>query len=344
MRSPVLMWCLAALWVAFTAIYLAQYGSPDWHGNEIYSSLADRGIWYRLGTDNAAAWFTGSLGIITFLTKNWDNLATWPLILLVIGPVSEAMQGEIDQQTLMGSIKLFLYWCGLWAVIFVINFAVYFLIAAVLCAAFSIGLLALLTVKSGQALVTERGPLSAFLLSLLFAGGLTGAMVIGSAALFFFAYVFEAADSNQLFVAFSDLVAGDALWFFIKLAPLCYLSNRIYFARQDGGTAWLGVIPPLVAVLTFAIWPHFQDLLWVVQHPSWNAIVATIDAAVSYIVLPYELLRLSLQDPHLLSEWLNQQIADAGPSLFRLAHLYPTAFLLVATGMFASALFQPGNN
>lgn len=313
------------------------------HNEEIQSHLPDYSSaignvnWHHHIAPRIQGWFE-DFGLYQIMAENAETWFGLPLFLILLGFFDKGIN-------LTGAVSFYVGWVFLGLLIFVLYAFAYFFALIACGVLFLIGLITLYAARTGKALVTERRIGKALSASVLCAGALTGGLLVGSFALYFLAWPFggEVLDQEvsrqvlqgamRFWAPFVDLIAADSVWVFLKLIPVCFLANRFFVAKSDGGRSWLGVIPPLTAMTLFAIWPHAADVIAFLQDPSWERWYAALSNAWEYMRLPFDLITMAIEDTTLLLEWLDNELTEAGPSFFRLAHLYPMAFIALGLGM-----------
>lgn len=239
-------------------------------------------------------------------------------------------------------------WVGLIFALIAIVVAIYLLVIASFIAMAAIGVIALFAAKTGKALVKERNRGKAILIAIGWAGVLAMGCIIGSVGL---AVIFDALKlfdrsafywgENPNFTyqietfwgiwkAVDEWLLRDSYLFFIKLIPVLYFANRVYVARSVGGTAWLGVIPPVIAMLIFFIFDHYTIIYNFLVDPTALNFDVVLMKMIEIISLPLKLATMAFDNPQSVLAWADSEIVQSKISLFRLSHLLPTAFWIVA--------------
>lgn len=252
--------------------------------------------------------------------------------------------------------------------LFVLGWIVALVGLALLAGGFAVGFISIYAVKSGKALVRERSASRALGHSVIAAAGLTFGMLLGSAALTFTNwwiaqqhgfFWFDHWDESPIWGIWSvadnwliDWICEDSIWFFLKLVPICYLANRIFVARHPRQQRWndapagqwtwlrnwLGVVPPLFAMLVFSVVVHFEELRALLTQPSSEVVLTIAVRTLDNLSQPIRLALLVYTDPSQFNVWLSAELSEAGTNFFKLAKLYPTGFALFGVSMAARAL------
>jgi hypothetical protein len=231
-------------------------------------------------------------------------------------------------------------------VIVAVLYAIFTAIAiAAWTAMFLAGVFSFYTVKSDlKGLVQTKQPLHAFILSLAWASVLTTGCILGSFPLLWtFTFFEEQASYIQhfeqsygegydvkgfLLCMYNWLLVG-AYGFFFKTTVAIFVANRTFIARQRGGNAWLGIIPPIGAMLIFFFAEHW-DLVTnaLASHPHLERLVQELWAA---IILPVDLAIQAITNPDAVVQWGISKFRNSDGSIFRLASdLNPTIFSIIA--------------
>lgn len=218
--------------------------------------------------------------------------------------------------------------------------------AVAMLAGVVVAFLAILAAKSGKALVEDEDAGSALVGSVFVAAGLTIAIVVGSVALL----ILSDMATHQYRFGGTRWIGGtgwigeifdDSVWFFGSLIPVCFLANRIFVARRAGGSAWLGIIPPLIAMLIFSIAIQADEIAALWQNPSREIVMTIWDRTLVNLRQPIDLVVLGWQSPDALRALLMERIGADWPNLFKVAHFFPTAFSAFAISMAGRALISP---
>ena len=244
---------------------------------------------------------------------------------------------------LLPIIPTILYW-----IVVIIAGLVLAVVVLAVAAIIIAGIVALYAAKSAKALVTERRAMPALWYSVVAAAGLSGAVMLSSVTILASSppateflgikLVTPPIESVNDVLRWLLILVDDSVAFFIRLVPICFLANRIFIAREVRGFAWLGVVPPIAAMVTFSIAVHYDDVVAILQNPSREVFVAIADQTLENLSQPFQLAALGLRNPDALLSLLKQEFVTAWPNLFKLAHFYPTAFFLYGAVVAGRAL------
>ena len=234
---------------------------------------------------------------------------------------------------------------GFFILLYIIMWAVAILMVV---ASLVLGVVALTAAKSGKALVTEQHSGRAFVMALSWSAVLTVGCTIGSFGLLISLYtalgpafedrmaqVYNANSAGTLWSAWifiDQWIMTGAYLFWLKTALILYLANRMFLARELGGNAWFGVIPPLFAMVLFFITDHWGIISNALNNPSLGNITSLQQALWSVLILPFELAWKAFGVPDQVVAWARERVILSDGSLFRLK-LFPSAFLIVGLAM-----------
>lgn len=242
--------------------------------------------------------------------------------------------------------------------LFVIAIVVYLLMIAAILALVLLGLASLVIAKSGKALVYQERWQSALLSSVKWSGTITTGCMLGSIGLIIATqyalddtlidrlkqhyYLGLNGDINEAFVY--NWLLADSYMFFTKVAIALYFSNRIYMARQRGGTHWLQVLPPLFAMVLFFCADHGASVLKFLTTLDFSEGRALAIEATEDIWLPIDLLIKAVTQPVDVLLWGKTVLLSADGSVFKLGKHFPSLFCVVAVVFSVRALFQDPEN
>lgn len=245
-------------------------------------------------------------------------------------------------------VKLFVSLVGFAIIVALIIWAV---MIAALVASLLLGLVSVYIVKSSRGLVKEQETGAALVMAVSWAAVLTVGCILGSLGLIaalnasfgsmYLEGVIKSYDvpqtgTVQSFWIFLDRwIIPSAYSFFGKTATIIFLANRIFVARQSGGSAWLGVVPPLFAMLVFFAVDHWDLVARAFGSLTIPDFLALMKALWAVIYLPVELLILTVSNPNAAIEWGHQKLVASNGSMFKLAELFPSVFwiLVLAYGI-----------
>lgn len=236
----------------------------------------------------------------------------------------------------------------LWLIMYAIAIGAF---VACLCS----GIISFFIVKTKKALVREQSPGAAVLMSLGWSAVLSVGFILGSFGLVVSlgwalgdAFAAQFASTYQYGLAFGTFwglwayldrwVLGSAYVFFVKTGVVLYLANRVFLARRRSGSSWLGVIPPLCAMVVFFVADHWNAVLSVVVNPTAANFTLLLQAFWAVIYLPIDLVVKAVTAPEAVLTWARDRIVSSDGSLFKLAELFPTIFWLVGLALAGKAL------
>ncbi len=246
-------------------------------------------------------------------------------------------------------VKLFMYLIAIAVVLYLIALAIAITAFVAMLLA---GILSVYIVKSARALVREDRPGPALALSLAWASVLTVGCILGSFALFVasanaFGDEFvrqmertygEIYDFQGFLLFVDNWILGSAHAFFVKTTAAIYLANRVFIARRLGGDAWLGIVPPLGAMVIFFAAEHWELILGAFSSRSHLERLAL--EAWQTIYLPVDLAIGVVKNPDAVVQWGIMKFKQSNGSLFKLASLFPTIFWIIAIAFGIKALAQ----
>src|SRR5215813_2447908 len=226
------------------------------------------------------------------------------------------------------------------ALVVAIIYAIFLAIAlAAFVAMLLAGVISFNIVKSGAKGLVKAGPAPrAMMLSLAWASVVTTGCILGSFALVW-ALALSAGDDfghhmSQRYgevydfrgftLGFYNWILVGAYAFFFKAAAIIYLANRIFIARNSGGHAWLGVVPPLLAMLIFFCTEHWDLVVNALTNRPhagrlWEELWVVIMA-------PVELALQAIRNPDALIQSGIQKFKESDGSIFRLGKDFPKIF------------------
>jgi hypothetical protein len=247
---------------------------------------------------------------------------------------------------------------GIFAIGFIIVLVLYIITIVIyigtLIAFIFLGAISVLTAKSNRALVQDEDTLTASASSLLWAGALTTGCIIGSVGLYeLMRYIWgdsiDASFAREYGVSHSFLgsllvlekwILKDAYWFFIKVAGLLYVSNRVFWTRRSGGSIFMIVLPPTLGFILFFAYANWSDIYDILTDMSYRSLASIYSAFTDAIYLPIELTKKFLRNPEYMYTWSLQRVRDSQGSIFRLASLMPTIFFVIAGVFLLRSIFS----
>ena len=220
-----------------------------------------------------------------------------------------------------------------------------------------LGLMSIFMARSNKkALVTQEKASIAFVSAVSWAGTLAVGCMIGSVGLLITLHFAIGGDYGGQVIAFhtqdtyasnwsaflSNWIVLDALRFFLSVSVLLYLTNRVHIALKKGGTHWLGVIPPICAIVIFFFAKHWAFIFELIETRELPAIKQLALMALQEIRLPFDLILLLFTDRASLVEWGQTLMYASEGSLFQLADFFPSIFVLVALAFAAQNTIDGG--
>ena len=236
-------------------------------------------------------------------------------------------------------------------VVYIVIFAV---LGAALIACICLGFVSVFIVKSAKALVRENEVGSALLMSSGWAAVLTVGCILGSFGLLWsMSFALGQSYSASMMRSY-ELHDGGGFWsiwmfldqwiimgaylFFAKTAAALYLANRVFLARRNGGRSWLGVVPPIGAMLLFFTVDHWPLVGTAIRAPTVDNLTVLLREFWSLIYLPFDLVTKAFTNPDAVLNWAKEKIISSNGSMFKLATLFPSVFGLLALAALSKAL------
>ncbi len=252
---------------------------------------------------------------------------------------------------------------GLGAILFIIYWIVIIVAViaggAVVLSMIALGVFSFFMAKSGKALVNQRKATVALLSAIEWSGTLCVGCVIGSVGLLtaisvltgggyaqavFEEHMFGFDPLSRWTSFFLNWVGYSAISFFISVALVLYLANRIYIARMLGGPHWLGVIPPLAASVIFFVSKHFESIIAMVRARDFHLLADFALMLLNDIIFPFKFVFFGLQDPEKAWRWAWEALKASDGSFFTLGSLLPSVFVVMATVILSRNVFVGGGS
>lgn len=225
-------------------------------------------------------------------------------------------------------------------------------LASAVLAIIGLGLFCIIIAKSKRAIVRDENAFTAVISSIAWSGALTVGCVIGSFGLYIamnyasngsldVEFTKKYGDAHSflgIFLVLEKWLLLDAYSFFAKVAVVIFLANRIFVARASGGKALLGAIPPLLGLTLFFLSEHWQSVRSIIYEGMWTEFASLAGALYDDIRLPIDLAVRALSDPKYVAEWSAQQLRNSNASFFRLSHLFPTFFFIIAFALMIGSI------